>query len=208
MKNNEPITDKLIAIKILQEGDGQGYIDMSRLSDELKNDKHVILSAIILNSYLFQEASDELRDDKEFVLYLITKFDSYFRDRMSEYLDQMELTKKERETLDFKAFREKMDQFLAIIQFTSDRLKDDEDVMREAIAYDSSAFTYASERLKNDKEFILSLKIDFSPFFCEKLSQALQDDAEFMYILQNKKEDDLIASIEKELDEYHEEHSK
>jgi len=172
------ITDKPMAVKILHESEPFGF-DINILSDELKNDKVVMLAAIILNASFFQSASLALRDDKEFVLYLIRNFDSYYRDRFSERLDKMELTKKEKESLKFTACREQDEQFLCIIKFASERLQDDEDIVREAYNYDSSSLRYASDRLRDDKEFLLLLgKGGLPPL--QYLGKSIREDEEFI----------------------------
>lgn len=199
------ITDKPMAVKILHESEPY-TIDMNMFSDQLKNDKVVILAAIISNANFFQFASLELRDNKEFVLYLIRNFDSYYRDRYSERLDKMELNKKERALLDLSACKEQGDQFLSIIKFASERLQDDEDIVREAYKYDHDSLRYASDRLRNNKEFILSLGQCLPPR--NTLGKTLREDEEFLTYAENLYEENFIASIEKELDEYYEKHSK
>lgn len=43
------------------------------------------------------------------------------------------------------------------LRFASPELRDDEEVVRNAVMKDASAMQYASQRLRSDKEFICSL---------------------------------------------------
>jgi hypothetical protein len=42
-------------------------------SDELKNDRKVVLAAVIQNGYLYQYASDALKNDREVVLAAVNQ---------------------------------------------------------------------------------------------------------------------------------------
>lgn len=43
------------------------------------------------------------------------------------------------------------------LRFASPELRDDEEVVRNAVIKDASAMQYASQRLRSDKDFICSL---------------------------------------------------
>lgn len=122
---NEVFSNKALLLKIL-------LIDgelLKHASNDLKNDKEIVLTAI-KNSYLsLQYASEALKDDKDFVMTAVKKCG-------------------------------------LSLKFVSTRLKDDPKVVTEAIKdirgfFAHRIFAFASTRLKNNEEFILSFFPNF-----------------------------------------------
>jgi hypothetical protein len=74
------------------------------------------------------------------------------------------------------------------LQYASKELKNDKDVVTEAVRRDGVSFYYASDELKNDRDFILSLlDIDKKLYFFEYISDDAKQDYPFVeYVLTNR----------------------
>ena len=83
-----------------------------------KNDKEIVLTAIINNSNAFIFASDKLKDNKEIVLELINQCSLFFNVGNINFL-----------------------------QYISDRLKNDKEIILKAIQKNINAIVFASNEL-------------------------------------------------------------
>ncbi len=149
-KNDKEVA--LIAVK-------QDWKSVKLVSDELKNDEEVILTALggyngQWPSKILEHASQRLKSDKNFVLKALDKIEEN-RDKYHIY------------------------QVFNTLDFVSKELLDDKDVILKAIARQNSPFEYASDRLKNDRAFVLeALKVD--PFILTYVAKPLMDDKEIV----------------------------
>ena len=73
-----------------------------------------------------------------------------------------------------------------ILEFASDRLKDDKDVLLKSVSQAGWTFCYASDRLKNDKDVLLAAsKVDGQALYFA--SKALRDDKDVVLTAVTKK---------------------
>ena len=115
-------------------------------SDELKSDRDVVLSAVNNNGCALKYASDELKNDKEVVLIAVKNIGIALND-------------------------------------ASENLKNDKEIVLEAVKSDAFALTYIGDRLRKDIGFIVYL-LDLLMKKCENVGPFFLDN-------------DVILNIEK-----------
>ena len=150
-------------------------LDMSRASDEFRNNKDKLLEAIEIDSKNFQYASDELKNDKEVALKAIYQAGSnyaYIGEKLKNDEELILLA------LDRARFSWKV---IDIINAMGDKLRnkdfimkivkdyniglniikstfiDDEEVMLQALLNNPNAFTYLPDNYKINKTFIMKI---------------------------------------------------
>lgn len=126
------ITDKELLINIFR-ADKNRILEFA--SDELRDDKEVVLEAVEKDGCSLRLASERLKDDKEFLMSLVKKngFSLYYAsDRLK---DDKEVV--------LEAIKSGFS-----LYYASDRMKDDEEVVIEAVKKDCHSLRYASERLQ------------------------------------------------------------
>ena len=77
------------------------------------------------------------------------------------------------------------------LSLASDRLRDDKEVVIEAVKKDGNAIKYASKRLKNDREVVLTaikntysfVPIDYLPIGIDYMSKELKEDPEIKKVI-------------------------
>ena len=114
------------------------------VSDELKNDKDVVLAAVSNDGAVLEYASDELKNDKEVVLAAVSKF-SYALEFASDELKN-----------DKEVVLVVVSKYGHVFKFVSDELKNDKEVVLAAVSNNGDVLKYASDELKNDKEVVLA----------------------------------------------------
>ena len=134
---SENIKNDYEIAKIAVEKDGT-YI--SYVSEELKKNREFVKIALKQNGYAFMDVSDYYADDREMLLFALKNLGTIY-----SYMLQN-------------------DEYVGLICFASDRLKDDEEIVIEASKEDMKAFQYASKRLKSDKSFIFKLLSEISKY--------------------------------------------
>lgn len=118
-------------------------------SNRLKNNKEIVTAAGSL-----EYASDELRDDKEFVFPFIKK-------NQRQYIYISKKLKEDRDII-IEAVKGYEYVFGCDTPF---EIRDDKEVVLEALKFSEEPFTWVSKRLKDDKEVVLqALKFSGSPF--------------------------------------------
>lgn len=120
LKNDKEIV--LEAVK--QNGNALGYA-----CDRLKNDKEVMIEAVKQNGCALEYASDRLKNDKDFILEILQKILS--KNMTNDWI--------------FEFYKE------AILSYN---LKNDRNFIFEAVKVDSRALQWASDRLKDDADLI------------------------------------------------------
>jgi len=121
----------------------QNGSDLEHASNELKNDKEIVLEAVLEDGNALQFASDRLKADVEVVLRAIQQNIyalQYASSSITHLLITPEFVKKNS----------------YLLQFASENIKKDEEVVLAAIQQDWRCLQYASDELKQDKEFILA----------------------------------------------------
>lgn len=125
-------TENLIILNILK-----------NVSEELKNDKEILLSAISITPEAIKEAGKELKNNRDFILEAI-KIDSFVLYYVSSKFQN-----------DKELVLEAVKQKSYVLVTASNKLKNDKEVVLEAVKQNGYALSYASEELKNDREVVM-----------------------------------------------------
>ena len=113
-------------------------------SDELKNDKDVVMAAFKKQGWI--NVSDEFQTMKEVMMAAVAK--SYGR-ALSYASDELKNDK--------EVVMAAVAQDGGALEYASDELKNDKEVVMAAVAQKGSALYFASDELKNDKEFMMAI---------------------------------------------------
>ena len=113
-------------------------------SEGLKNDKEVVLAAVAQNPFSLQFASLELKNDREVVLTAVAQKGLALGDASIELKNDRELV--------LTAVAENG----MSLQFASLELKNDREVVLTAVAQKGTSLQFASLELKNDREVVLT----------------------------------------------------
>jgi hypothetical protein len=112
------------------------------LSDpDLHKDPIFMKFCISKNQTLLDYASDEIKDDID-IIY--TGLNNGCNEKICRYMSDR-----------LKSDREIIKKILSAIEFASDEIKDDDEIILLAITYSARNIYYASDRLKNDKTFMM-----------------------------------------------------
>lgn len=132
-------------------------------SVELRDDKDIALEAVKNRCYYLEYVSERLKDDKDVVLEAIKK--PMLVLDMEREIEKLTNTLEERHSL-WYAFYDKFwfnIVFDSALKYASDRLKDDKDIVIEAVKNDWNAIEYASDRLKDDEDVVIeAIKNDWN----------------------------------------------
>lgn len=199
------VNDKEVSQQILNLS---GYIsswEVDKLSNDLKADKDVILTAIKQNEYSFKSADASLQDDKEFLLeataingHVLAHASSRLQADKDVALSAVSTTGLALGHVDY-SLRNDKDVVLAAVkqdgfalQFASENLCKDREVVLTAVSKNYLALQYADNKLKADKEIVLNGIKDIikrhermqgtqtDDFFKNCVSRKLRNDPEFM----------------------------
>jgi predicted methyltransferase len=128
--------------------DTKGLVALRRASEELRNDKDIVLAAVKVEGFALQFASETLRNDKDVVLAAVKEHPDAFQ-FASETL---------RNNKGVVIAAVKQNGF--VLQFASETLRNDKDVVLAAVKEHGFALQFASEALRNDIFFIHKLVIE------------------------------------------------
>lgn len=149
------------------------------LSDTLKNDKDIVLAAIIKEegSDCLEYASKKLRDNEEIFLAAFKKsngYVNYFSDRLKKkYIKEIALSR----IRNLNYFDS--DNLFSILSSLTPKLKNDKEIFMMLVKKDLESFEYASNKLKNNKSFLLKL-YKINPLLFKYASSELKDNEEFV----------------------------
>jgi len=115
-------------------------------SDELKNDREIVLKAVGNKGFALRYASDELKNDREVVLAAVGNKGYALRFALRYASDEL---KNDREIV-LEAVGNKG----YALRFASDELKKDREVVLAAVNNDGRALEYASEKFRNDPSVV------------------------------------------------------
>lgn len=116
------------------------------VSDELRNDREVVLAAIAFHPENFYHASNELRADREIVLAAVVGDPINLEFASNELRADREIVMVAVQQKGFD-FQNGM-----VLRYASDELRDDVEVVFAAIRTNPCAIYWASHRLQNDPE--------------------------------------------------------
>ena len=172
--------DKDVILKIM-EIDKDSDIS-SYFTDELKDDKEVMLIAVENNGFMLKYASDKLKDDKDIVLKAVNQNGLaliYASDRLKN---------------DKEVVLKAIESNTYAIEYASDELKKDKDIILKLIEKDGNGFVYPAyftDELKDDKEFMLKA-IERNALLLIDASNRLKDDKDVVLKAVNKNGSALI----------------
>ena len=139
----------LLLLKLHEEG---ADAMMEEASDEHKDDKDFLLTAVALDELVLQHASERLKDDKAVVLAAVSKAESQSDDSGSGH------------ALKFASDERQNDKEMVVaalangwaLQDVPEELKNDKDVVSAAVSADENALHYAVDGAKNDPAVLLA----------------------------------------------------
>ena len=157
--------DKDFILKLLK----YNYLDFAYVCYELRSDREFMQNAISENGETIEFASYELRNDEEFILQAIEKNHLcfvYASDRLKNDKEFM-----------LKAIGKNY----MVIEHAKNMFRDDKDVILAALERDNFglSLSHASDRLRNDKEFMLKVA-DVNIKALKFLSDRLKNDSDFI----------------------------
>jgi len=166
-------------------------VDLNTLSDVFRNDKDVVMAAVQENITSFVSASDELHDDKDVVMSIlrhqlsIDTWDGknvlpmyhklplripfeWISDRLKGDKEvMMQAVRINGEYLRYSSIRNDTDLIVEAIktygcalEFASDVVKNDKSIVLVAVQQDGGALLYASPELKRDRDVVLTAIYD------------------------------------------------
>lgn len=158
-------------------------------SDRLKNDKDVVLKAIENDAWFLVYARNELRNNREFLLEAINQnsecllfADDGLKKGILANLDKNDsFDEEQKDNADYMLKLIKKDYFN--IKYASDRLKNDSDFILKAINSSDEGFkclAFATDELKANKEFILKIYKKIGNYTFALASEKLKCDKDFI----------------------------
>ena len=162
---------------------------LKHASDRLKNDKEIVLKAIENDGWFLAYASDKLRKDREFLAEAIHENeeclafadDDLKEEILEEFDEDNDLTDEQKDNEEYMLKLIKNDYF--DIRFASDRLKNDSNFILKAMKTGNSAFkclAYASDELRSNKDFIFNIFKKHGSYIFSLVSESLKSDKEFI----------------------------
>jgi hypothetical protein len=164
------------------------------MPDAVKANREMVLTAVSNDGYALKFASEEMKDDEELVLTALKTFNLSTKFASDRLKKDIEFIKKAidifpaaigytsqdiRHNKEIALFVVKRD--FTMCKYLPDKMRDDEDIIFEAVKQTSMSIQrYASDRLKNNKDFILKIVSDKNipkgiMFFLNKQMQNDQD---------------------------------
>lgn len=135
---SEIITSKKEALKKLE-----FCLDLSLCSEQLQDDKDVVLLAVEKNPFCLQHASPRLRSDSDIVCEAARQ-------------DYGSLIYANRDILCDKPTMLKILSYASMaLEYAGDNIKDDKEAIETAIEHKGLSLKYASKKLKEDKSLVL-----------------------------------------------------
>ena len=189
--DNDLKNDKEVVLIAVQ---NQG-IALQYASDNLKNDRETVLIAVQSRGDALRYASDELKNDKLVVQNAVQNFGEalkYASDDLKNNIEVVMIAVKGRSygagVLQFSSERLRNDKDVVLnavekngvcLQFASDNLKNDREIVLIAVQNDGQALEYASDNLKNDREIVL-IAVQDKGEIIDYVSQILKNDYEII----------------------------
>jgi hypothetical protein len=160
-------------------GYNKGFL--KNASDRLKDDEDIVKKAVLNDSGAFEYASDRLKDDKDFVKWVITASGS-IKNILNFASERVRNELKDDKNALMAALKSNWYPSKTVLQYASDRLRDDKDFVLEQVGSNGDVLEYASNRLKDDEEVVLAAILsDLSAL--KYASDRLKDDKEFFLSL-------------------------
>lgn len=164
------LDDKDCAIAAIKR---KGVSSLKIISKRLKDDKDVALAAIAYQPSCYNYISDRLKYDKTIVLEVL-RDDGEMKNVPDYYKDNKEVM------LSFFNMKHLNQQNIQNLQYVSERLRNDTDIVMSAIKTDGLNLKFAGQAFKNDKSLaIMAIENNGS---IEFLSKDLKNDSEIVLL--------------------------
>lgn len=175
-----------------------GY-NLSRLSDEHKNNKELVETAVKSSPMAFEYASDKLKSDKNFLAEIL-KIDGRVLEFLSEeFRDNEELANiavsnrasaikfvNNKLKNDSEIIQNALDKGLqndaTVLEFLPSKLQDSKDIVLKVIELNGFDLEYASNRLKSDKDCI-KVACKNNPYSLTYSNEKMKSDLNFFFEL-------------------------
>jgi hypothetical protein len=173
--------EKIDALK----GVSTDELELEFLSPEMKDDKDIVFAAVNVNSYAAWYASPRLWGNKEFVLFVLDNYET------DDYNEPSILSMVSKELLNDKdiiiaaAERSHRTVHGYALNYASESLKDDKDVVLITVKYIGYSLKYASESLRDDKDVVIAA-VQNDGWALKYASENLQNDRNIVLIAVNR----------------------
>ena len=137
------------------------------ISDELKDDREVVLAAVKKYGFNLTYASEELKKDREIVLEAVKNCGYALKYVIEEFKNDREI------------ILEAVKSYGTILEIVPEEFKKDREIVLEAVKNNGGALQYASEELKNDRELVLEM-VKQDRFALENISYEFTNDKDFI----------------------------
>lgn len=192
MKDNKELVMRIAGNDYLR---WKGSELLNYVSERLKDDEDVVMACMKLGESAFTYASDRIKNSYQLALAAATPGITALECVGEKLRDNKEFVMEVYQKTEAKNFLK--------FYFVSDRLRDDEDVVR-LYCQTGKHFPYASERLRDFRDIALSACIDDGNAF-QYVSERLRDDEEFvMEVLRNRKNTGYLRYVSERLRDYKE----
>ena len=140
----------------------QNRYNLKYASARLKDDKSIVRKAVRSTPDVIEYASEKLRKDKDFVIDLV-----------------LEAIEKKANDLHDVTWAYK---YGPMIENVKDCLNDNKEIMKKLVHYEEDFAKYLSDKLRDDREFILGVIKDRNSTILKYASPRLQDDREVIMV--------------------------
>jgi hypothetical protein len=176
-KNNQlievdEIGDKFLILDFLKFG-CSGILALA--SEDIKDDKELLLAAINIDSNSLNFASDRLRNDKNIVLKAVSQDGSSLEYASEELRNDREVV--------FAA----VSNFGNSLRDASVSLRNEKDIVLKAVSKNGKTLEYASEELRNDREVVFTA-VSNNGYAIKYVGEKLKKDSEILAIVNVKKD--------------------
>ena len=178
---------------IASSGEGEDEVILLWVSNRLRNDKVIVLSAMRKNNYNFIYAGEKAQADRDIVTIAVATNARNLKYAAPKFRNDKEMIMAAMENNETvlcyasKGLKENKELFLYAIKkcaytlrYASDSLLDDKEVVLLALSqrrYGYDLLCYASERLRNDKEIVL-VAVRNNPWEITYASESCRNDVE------------------------------
>lgn len=154
IKNEQILNDKEFVIDTIKNG---AYL--WNVNNRYINDKEIMIPALVKDKFLYEHIPDEYHDNKEYAIAALSnklslpkiKGNQKFLDRIDRMVYSTLINFLGRGWFNSLFYESSGD----CLQYASDKLKDNKEIVEYAISSTPHSFIYASDRLKDDKEIFM-----------------------------------------------------
>jgi hypothetical protein len=143
-------------------------------SNILKNDKEIVWEALKNDLNAFKYISDDLKNDRKIVLFVIKEAGVLY-----QYVSENLRNDREIALLSMKTHG-------LSLEFVSKTFKNDYEIVLTAVKHFSSALHYASDEMKNNKSIVLAA-VKSEPFALVYASDELKNDFDIVFVAVTEK---------------------